>query len=284
MNKTGNTALYWVLAIIITLGTAYYQRKTGPTYPRKIYLDINGNSYSLKLPRSHGGTEDCPVELDIPDDKVSATIYYRRYPTREEWQSKPFQRMGDALKATLPNQPPAGKIAYYIELTSDGEQVKIPGEEAPILIRFKGAVPEYILYPHVLFMFLAMLLSNLTGLLSIFGIKKQVFYGRITLLLLFAGGMVLGPLVQLYAFGALWTGVPFGWDLTDNKLLISFIFWLIAILGNMKKERPWLSLLAAVVLILIYSIPHSLYGSEFNYESGEVIQGMILSVPLFLFR
>ena len=41
------------------------------------------------------------------------------------------------------------------------------------------------------------------------------------LLLLAVGGFILGPLVQNYAFGELWTGVPFGWDLTDNKTLIA---------------------------------------------------------------
>ena len=283
MNKTRNTVLYWALAVIITLGTAIYQKKTGPTYPRKMHFEINDNSYSPRLPRSHGGDEDCPVELTIPDNEVTGTLFYKRYPTHEDWQSKSFQRTGDLLKATLPHQPPAGKLAYYIKLHTIGEEVKLPEEEEPILIRFKGAVPGYALYPHIFFMFFAMLLSNFTGLIAVAGFKKQVLYGRITFLLLLAGGMIMGPVVQLYAFGELWTGVPFGWDLTDNKTLIAFLFWTAAILGNIKKERPWLTVLAAVVLILIYSIPHSLYGSEFNYESGEVIQGMIPTIRLFLF-
>ncbi len=283
MKNSGKITLYWILAIVITLGAAYYQRKTGPTYPKKIDFHLNGHLYSIELPRSQGGREDCPVELEIPDKNVKATIVFKRYPTPEEWQSKPFQRSGNLLKTTLPHQPPAGKLAYYIELEANGEKTKLPEGKEPIVIRYKGAVPGYILTPHILLMFLAMLLSNLTGLLSLAGLKKQVFYGRVTLLLLFAGGMILGPLVQLYAFGALWTGVPFGWDLTDNKLLISFLFWLLAVLGNIKRERPWLSILAAIVLILVYSIPHSLYGSELNYDSGQVIQGMLPSIQLFLY-
>ena len=87
-------------------------------------------------------------------------------------------------------------------------------------------------------MFFAMFLSNFTGLIAIAGFKKQVFYGRITLLFLLAGGIVMGPVVQLYAFGELWTGVPFGWDLTDNKTLIAFLFWVAAVLGNIKKKDP----------------------------------------------
>ena len=48
--------------------------------------------------------------------------------------------------------------------------------------------------------------------------------------------MILGPIVQYYAFGDLWTGIPFGWDLTDNKTLIALIFWILAVV-NEQKER-----------------------------------------------
>jgi hypothetical protein len=91
--------------------------------------------------------------------------------------------------------------------------------------------------------------------------------------LLLAGGMVLGPLVQKYAFGELWTGVPFGWDLTDNKTLISVIVWVVAVILNRKKERPAYTIAAALILLLVYSIPHSLFGSELDYATGVVTQG-----------
>jgi len=88
---------------------------------------------------------------------------------------------------------------------------------------------------------------------------------------------VLGPVVQYYAFGDLWTGIPFGWDLTDNKTLIAGIFWALAVIMNRKKERPLYTILAAVVLLLVYSIPHSMFGSELNYETGSVTQGVIMN-------
>jgi hypothetical protein len=89
--------------------------------------------------------------------------------------------------------------------------------------------------------------------------------------------MVLGPIVQYYAFGDLWTGIPFGWDLTDNKTLIALLFWILAVIMNRKKERPLYTALAAFVLLLVYSIPHSLFGSELDYTSGQVTQGIILN-------
>jgi hypothetical protein len=89
----------------------------------------------------------------------------------------------------------------------------------------------------------------------------------LTLALLTMGGMILGPFVQKYAFGAFWTGVPFGWDLTDNKTLISFVAWIGAIWAGRKgnKAHGWI-LAASIITLIIFMIPHSVLGSELNYE------------------
>ena len=153
-------------------------------------------------------------------------------------------------------------------------------KETPVIIRFKGSVPGYILAPHVLIMFLAMLFSTLAGFFAIARVQSFKKYGQWALGLLIAGGLILGPLVQKFAFGEYWTGIPFGWDLTDNKLLIALIFWIIAVFVNRKKEKPLLTALAAGVLLIVYSVPHSLFGSELDYASGEIIQGMIITFLL----
>jgi hypothetical protein len=149
-------------------------------------------------------------------------------------------------------------------------------KETPVVIRFKGAVPSYILTPHILLMFLAMLFSTVAGLMAL--AKNPLFrkYSLWTLIILIVGGIILGPVVQKYAFGEFWTGIPFGWDLTDNKTLIASLFWILAVTMNRKKERPLYSILAAVVLLVIFSIPHSVFGSELDYSSGQVTQGLIL--------
>jgi hypothetical protein len=183
----------------------------------------------------------------------------------------------EGLFAEVPQQPPAGKLQYYFEVTDSAGTVTYL-KESPIVIRFKGGVPPYILIPHIFCMFLAMLFSTLAGLMA--AIKYPLFkkYALWTFLFLTAGGMILGPIVQYDAFGDLWTGVPFGWDLTDNKTLIAFIFWALAVIMNIKKERPLYTVLAAIVLLLIYSIPHSLFGSQLDYSTGQVTQGFILNL------
>ncbi|MFW5821682.1 MAG: hypothetical protein ACOCWA_10345, partial [Bacteroidota bacterium] len=80
-------------------------------------------------------------------------------------------------------------------------------------------------------------------------------------------------------FGEYWTGFPFGKDLTDNKALIAFAFWIIAWLGNRQTgERKYLVVLAAVINLAISLIPHSLLGSELDYSSGEIKTGMIIQL------
>ena len=279
MAKTPNTKLYWLLAFFITIAAAYYQRKTGPTYSKEINITLDDTRYDIKLPRTHGGDEACPVKLEIADSNVQGELFYRKYPTDDNWQTSPLNHEGELLIGNLPHQPPAGKLEYFLKLSTRNEELNL-FEDNPVIIRFKGSVPAGILAPHIIIMFAAMLLSNFSGIIAFMKHPRQKFYGRITLALLFVGGLILGPMIQFHAFGDYWTGIPFGWDLTDNKLLVTFIFWLIAVTGNRKQDKPFLTILAAVILLLIYSIPHSMFGSELNPETGEVISGMI---RLFLF-
>jgi hypothetical protein len=288
--------LVWILALIITLSAAYYQRKTGPTYPKRVNVTLNDSVYGLKLIRSIGLDERPEVKLNIKDTSVRAILYYKRFRTEDEYSSTGFSYKVYPVHSFLMNKifkvteetglfadviqlPEAGKLQYYIELT-DKEGTRAIMKESPVIIRFKGSVPGFVLLPHVLIMFIAMLFSTLTGLMSIFKIPGFKKYSLWTLILMIAGGLILGPIVQKFAFGDFWTGVPFGWDLTDNKTLIAVLFWLIAVIMNHKKERPVYIILAAVVLLVIFSIPHSLFGSELDYGTGQVIQGIIFTFSL----
>jgi len=290
MKKT----IFWGLALIITISAAIYHQQTGPTYPKRITVSVNDTVFDLKMVRSLGLDERSEVKLKITDTTVTAKIFYKRFRSDEEYQSADFSYkvypvdsylMNNLFKITeekgffvqIPQQPAAGKLQYYVEIT-DSIGTKTLFKDEPIVIRFKGGVPSFILLPHVLFMFLAMLFSTLAGLMSITKYPLYRKYSIWTLILFIAGGMILGPVVQNYAFGDFWTGIPFGWDLTDNKTLIALLFWILAVYMNRKEERPLYVALAAFVLLLVYSIPHSLFGSELDYASGEVTQGIILNL------
>ncbi|MFP4025290.1 MAG: hypothetical protein ACLFVR_12265 [Thiohalospira sp.] len=275
MKKT----IFWIIAIFITLASAYYQRKTGPTYPKKVVIELNQETINFEMPRSHNSTSNCLIKIPVKDSLTQGSIVYKRFPTKDDWKSVELNYSDQNIIGYLPKQPPAGKLQYYIKLWNNNTPQNIQTTQEAI-IRFKGEVPDWALIPHVILMFAAMLISNLSGLFALGKIKQQVFYGRLTLILLVAGGMVFGPIVQHYAFGQAWTGIPLGWDLTDNKTLIAVIFWIAAVVANKKKINYKYTIVAAVVLLLIYIIPHSLFGSELDYEKGKVITGMINLISL----
>lgn len=263
----------WVLAVLITLAAAVYQRMTGPTYPIKGSLSLDGNTVVYKFPRSAETGSSQEILLNLPDERLEPVLEYKRLKTTDDWQSINMKNLGAGdFLAYLPAQPPAGKLIYQIEIKKGDDLIMLP-ENHPVIIRFKGSVPPLVLIPHVLFMFLAMLISNLAGITAIARKEKSRLYAFIAFGLVLVGGMIMGPVVQKYAFGEFWTGVPFGWDLTDNKTLIGFIGWGIAVVMNWREKRPGWILFAAILLLVIFSIPHSMFGSELNYETGIVGQG-----------
>ncbi len=266
--STGKSIGLWVLAVVLMASLAVYQRITGPTYPIKGSVKISGKEVEYNLPRSHGGDSDAPVELKVKEDGVHGSIKYKRYKSYDEWSTEPLKKEGNMLTFDLPNQPPAGKIIYEVFLRDGNKKVNL--SEGPVIIRFKGEVPKYFLYPHIFFMFLAMCFSMRTGFEVLFGGNKVWLLTLLTTILLFIGGIILGPVIQLYAFGELWAGWPLGHDLTDNKTIVAFIMWIAALLVIRKKpEKKIWALTASVVLLAVYLIPHSVLGSEIDYRELE---------------
>lgn len=265
----------WIFALLLTLAAAFYQRQTGPTLPVKTEVNTGIQKFPVTFPRSFAGKADCPIVLRIPDITVKGVLSYRKYPTKDEMTKVDLVREGDQLVGKLPNQPPAGKIEYKVDLEKDGTSL-VFDPATPVVIRFRGDVPATILIPHILLMFLAMFFSNVTGIYALFRIRHYKYLATITFAILFVGGMIFGPMVQKFAFNELWAGVPFGWDLTDNKTLIAVLFWLLALVMIGKKSAAYWIILASLITIVIFTIPHSLYGSQLNQETGKIIQGFIL--------
>ena len=256
-------SVYWLLAVVITLVLSIYQRMTGPTYPKKVTIELNGESYKLKLPRS-GVQQDEIIALKGVPQNTSAQLHFRQYPTSDDYTTVDFQWQDGEWQAALPVQPVAGKLQYYITIGGSN----YPADE-PLLIRFRNDVPASILVPHILLMFGAMLFAVYTFLLVVTR-KPYRKWLWITVGTLFVGGFVLGPLVQHAAFGPWWAGFPYGTDLTDNKTLISFLFFLAALATIKWKYNKWVVVLAVLMMIAVFTIPHSAYGSEYDYEKQEL--------------
>ena len=272
--------LLWVAAVLLMLGAAVYQRLTGPTHPVRGRIEVGAEAYDYRLLRSQQTSERARIVVPRPGAGATGTLSYRRYPTddpfetvelaEEPWMKKP------ALIGHLPIQPPAGKVEYYLELETAAGLVRIPAAGAPeptIILRYKGPVPAALLIAHVVFMFFAVLIGMRAGLGALFAPGNVRPLSRVTLVGLTVGGMLLGPFVQKHAFGEYWTGFPWGYDLTDNKTLIMWIVWVLAVLalGGGAKRIAAVGriavLAAALVMTVVYLIPHSMRGSELDFAA-----------------
>jgi hypothetical protein len=252
---------------------AVYQRLTGPTHPVDGSYDWSNSEIDYHLTRSHGGEGDQPVSINVPDTSIGGFLVFRRFNANQGWTGMALVRDGEELQASLPHQPPAGKLEYFLWLHRGEKSINIPPDKS-IVTRFTGEVPLYVLLPHVLIMFIAMFLSNAAGLEALARSTRAYKFGLWATALLVLGGMILGPIVQKFAFDAYWTGIPWGMDLTDNKTLLTVVGWLLAVwMGRNKSTGRYWIIAAAIILLLVYLIPHSMMGSELNYETGQIGTG-----------
>ena len=268
MNEITKNSLLWILAIVLTLGMAYYQKTTGPTWPVTGEINIDNNEVGFKLLRSHGGEGGAPVTVEVDDKSVSGEVTFKRYKSYDEWQTITMKRKGEKLVMELPHQPPAGKVEYKVVLKKGNQTWNL--SEEPVVLRYKGAVPIGILVPHIFFMFMSMLFGMRILLELVTGGNKTDYLSKVVTISILIGGLILGPIVQKYAFGAYWTGWPFGHDMTDNKTLFMFIFWVIAWwrLSKNPLNRLWPAI-AVFVMFAVYLVPHSTLGSEIDYTKEQ---------------
>ncbi|MEI6061764.1 MAG: hypothetical protein WCR72_13750 [Bacteroidota bacterium] len=289
MNSALKSTLWWIFAIIFTVGIAAYQRMTGPTYPAHGSINLNQHEIKYKLIRTAETDKDAPISITVPDTSVSGNIIYKRFKSPDTLSKSAMVRTIDTswdasfanlwrsikkepltytlnsdLKFMMPRQPAAGKMEYSVNLTDEKETVSLT--DHPVVMRFKGPVPLYILLPHILLMFLAMLFSTRAGIEALIKGKRTYLYALLTLIFFIPGGLILGPVVQKFAFDAYWTGWPFGHDLTDNKTALAVLGWLIAVIKLRKNPtaRNW-AIAAAIILLAVYMVPHSVLGSEIDY-------------------
>lgn len=271
MTKT-QQILCWILAVIITLAAVVYQRMSGPTHPQKAQFTLNGVAYDVALPRSLN-TDSEGMKLRIKGLPQEAQLYCMYEPFFSEtaaWDTLSARRDEQgAFVIAFPPHHSAEKINYFITVSTAQESVFV--SNAAVTLRFKDSVPAWLLIPHILLMFAAMLFSNFSGILAF--IKKELFYryAKWALWCLLSGGLVLGCIVQKISFGQFWTGWPLGRDLTDNKTLLVVLLWAAAVWVNRKVKKRYIwAVVAAIMLLAVYSIPHSTMGSTYNPQSGQV--------------
>jgi hypothetical protein len=284
----------WVVAFLLAASAMIYQRATGPTYPLKRTLTLDGKEHKYEFLRSHETGDGAPVSLSFPHEAppLKATLHWRRFPKKEDYQAVPMQETrvrtttkGDEgqlttsqitkYEAVLPPQPAAGKVEYYVTVDLPQGTQRLPAGGDTVVLRYKDPVPDTVLIPHVTAMILVIIVGMRAGLSAVFQPSTTRRYAWVALTLMTVGGMTLGPIVQKYAFGEYWTGFPNGGDWTDNKMLFMWIAWLVAcvVLGASTKPVTKIgraaTFIAALVMTGVYLIPHSMGGSQLDYSAVE---------------
>lgn len=279
MNKKSTTVFIWIAAFFLTVTLAIFQRMTGPSYPmRGIASPVGAEDFRYRLPRTHGGDGGLTVAVEVPESLNAGVLEWRRYPTNDTWTTAPLGRDDEGrLRATIPHQPPAGKVEYRLVFDDTNGRFEVPIGE-PVVARFRADVPAWVLIPHILAMFGSMLVAT-CALLEVLrpstpDPRRSVI---VAMGLLVLGGLFLGPVVQKFAFGAFWTGWPNGADLTDNKTLIAVIAWLPATILAARGRKTWVAVVVGwIVMMGVFLIPHSLRGSEMNWSEGEIQTGAVI--------
>lgn len=279
MNKKSTTVFIWIAAFFLTVTLAIFQRMTGPSYPmRGTASPAGAEEFDYRLPRTHGGEGGLAVAVRAPGSLEGGVLEWRRYPTNDPWTMAPLERDEEGrLQATIPHQPPAGKVEYRLAFRETDGRFEVPIGE-PVVARFRADVPAWVLIPHILAMFGSMLVAT-RALLEVLRPSTPDPHRSVivAMALLVFGGLFLGPVVQKFAFGAFWTGWPFGADLTDNKTLIAVIAWLPATILAVRDRKTWAAVVVGwIVMMGIFLIPHSLRGSEMDWSEGEIQTGAVI--------
>jgi hypothetical protein len=152
-------------------------------------------------------------------------------------------------------------------------------EDGPVVMRYRGEVPLAVLVPHIGILFLSMLVGVRAALGALWARPETFRLSQITLAGITFGGMILGPIVQKYAFDAFWTGWPFGRDLTDNKTVVLWLAWIVAVLAvrgardATDRFARTLVVTAALVMVVVYLVPQSLRDSRL--DAGDSASGSV---------
>ncbi|MDH5468398.1 MAG: hypothetical protein OEY25_13355, partial [Candidatus Aminicenantes bacterium] len=155
--------LLWATAFLITASAAVFQHMTGPTHAIRGKTVLTNTEIRYSLERTHKTTSDLEIRIEAQNEEINGHILYKRHKTDDPWTMISLLREDGYLVGNLPKQPAAGKLEYKVILASQDSEVSLSGEK-PVIVRFKDPVPDAILIPHVIIMFLAMVFSTRAGI------------------------------------------------------------------------------------------------------------------------
>ena len=282
-----------ILALAMTAAVMMFAKSNSRGRPDYFLYSENGYTFEMTtVPKGIEFTEETitlTVTPNLPDgsqlvfrradqgiDKIDDLSSYRSQPMIRS-DSVPHQ-----FEITVTAGVKNNRFKYYFEVVDSTHNVLarfIAPADTPFDFRYIGAVPPYILAPHLIFIFatfFAVSMSAMSAIPLLFGSSTDTYPAARwlfwSMLFSFMGCYPFGIPMNWYAFGGGWEGVPFGTDATDNKTQLMFVYlayaWL-AGLGSFLRGRKGRDLYSPrayglvtlgglIVTLAIYAIPHSI--------------------------
>lgn len=281
-----------VFAFILTLVMLYIARTNSMGQPK--YYEHSENGYTFEYTNVPSGKLNSTVEIPISisgDITDSTKLIFRRSATPDNldsFSSEELKRTDDynIFQITQPTGDIGKRFYYFFEIKDQFSttlaRFTMDEEGTPFVLKYEGDVPGIVLYSHLFFIFatvfcIAMATMQSLTLISGKSTNKRLvaFWLFLAVIACFIGGYPIGFGMNWYAYGAVWEGVPFGTDATDNKTQLLFVYIIFAFIVGLGsfKNRPekdlfspkaygWLGFSTIIFMLFIYLIPHSIQFSK----------------------
>lgn len=269
-----------IAALACTIALLGLARWLSTGRPRDVHVKEGDVEIWHRTITEHFGAAQPLVEVRLAVPRSSRIMVHYITPDNPSEQKRGLFGIGNnRYNGYLPSFEIGARVKYALTLTRpDGSVVRLPRGSGFYVIKFKGKASTPVLAAHVACMFAAFFFMVL-ALFAAIGIlrgredkRRAAGAARWVLLFSFVGGWPLGLALNWQTFGVLWEGYPFGYDITDNKTQIVFVFWLVSLLlswGSFigrgedrdkvgRKGFAWAIVASFVVSLALYILPHSL--------------------------
>lgn len=283
-------------AVLLTIAMLYIARNTSRGRPETMILTDTVYTFeTVTVPKITAFQSDTlRVVVSPPPTEPCRIVYMTTGPDRgaetplSEYEARATVILDSAagLYGVEVAAHARGGREYYVFAVVDSSGAMVAkltdSNGAPLFVKYIGEVPDLILIPHIVLMFVTVYCVTIAALHALGLVRGGrdvhpmawwIFVGTTAAVI---GGYPFGFGMNWYAFGTVWEGVPFGTDATDNKtqlLVVYFLFVMLSSLGSLTRGRcghdlfgprtlGFLGVSAFVLMLAIYLIPHSIQFSK----------------------